>query len=104
MRDQICGKGVPLQGGPPAQSYVTHFWYMPEHTSELFASSKADTVDTVHQHTATLLESRTVIESGTTGLRTWLASFVLAQYLILHPGRTNVICILSMQKSLILLI
>jgi len=34
----------------------------------------------------TLLESRTTIESGTTGLRTWLASFVLAQYLNSHPG------------------
>ncbi|KAF8203787.1 hypothetical protein BJ912DRAFT_212677 [Pholiota molesta] len=85
MRDQICGKGVPLQGGPPAPSYITHFWCMPEHTSGLLASSRMDAVDTAHHHTATLLESRTVIESGTTGLRTWLASFVLAQYLILHP-------------------
>jgi protein-lysine N-methyltransferase EEF2KMT len=35
---------------------------------------------------ATLLESRTIVEGGTTGLRTWLASQVLAQYLISHPG------------------
>lgn len=35
---------------------------------------------------ATLLESRTTIEGGTTGLRTWTASFPLAQYLIQNPG------------------
>lgn len=34
----------------------------------------------------TLKESRTTIESGTTGLKTWLASLVLAQYLLSHPG------------------
>ncbi|KAF8973487.1 hypothetical protein BDZ97DRAFT_1911974 [Flammula alnicola] len=43
-------------------------------------------VDIKDYYTATLLESRTTIESGTTGLRTWLASFVLSQYLILHPN------------------
>lgn len=32
------------------------------------------------------MESRTTIERGTTGLRTWLASFVLAHYLTLNPG------------------
>ncbi|THH12287.1 hypothetical protein EW146_g7761 [Bondarzewia mesenterica] len=37
-------------------------------------------------NSTTLLESRMTIESGTTGLRTWRASFVLAKYLILHPG------------------
>ncbi|KAF9486327.1 hypothetical protein BDN70DRAFT_902486 [Pholiota conissans] len=81
---QICGKGVPLQG-PPAYSFVTHFWCMPEQSSELLTSPNEDAVDVSHQHTATLLESRTMIESGTTGLRTWLASFVLAQHLILNP-------------------
>ena len=35
---------------------------------------------------ATLLESRTTIEAGTTGLRTWSASLVLGQYLLAHPG------------------
>jgi hypothetical protein len=41
----------------------------------------------VHRYfTATLLESRTTIENGTTGLRTWLASFPLAEYLIQNPG------------------
>lgn len=32
----------------------------------------------------TLFESRTLIEGGTTGLKTWGASFVLAEYLIAH--------------------
>ena len=36
-------------------------------------------------HSVTLFESRTTIESGTTGLRTWRASFVLAQFLIQNP-------------------
>jgi len=39
----------------------------------------------VHSHDwITLLESGTTIENGTTGLRTWSASFVLAQYLERH--------------------
>ncbi len=34
----------------------------------------------------TLLESGTTIENGTTGLRTWSASFALAEYLRKHSG------------------
>lgn len=34
----------------------------------------------------TLLEARTTIESGTTGLRTWAAGLVLAEYLEQHKG------------------
>jgi hypothetical protein len=45
-----------------------------------------DYVDLEDYHTATVLESRTMIESGTTGFRTWFASYVLSQYLIMHPG------------------
>ena len=41
-------------------------------------------------HSVTLFESRTTIESGTTGLRTWRASFVLAQFLIQNPSMTCV--------------
>ena len=40
---------------------------------------------------ATLLESRTTIEAGTTGLRTWSASLVLAEYLITNPGKRNML-------------
>ncbi|KAJ3556707.1 hypothetical protein NM688_g1877 [Phlebia brevispora] len=53
---------------PPIPSYVTYFW-------ESNSGFK----------TATLLESRTTIETGTTGLKTWLASLVLAQFLITNP-------------------
>ncbi|KAJ7757469.1 hypothetical protein B0H16DRAFT_665219 [Mycena metata] len=61
---------------PPAESYITHFWRPGGSTS----------VDIGEWQTTTLLESRTLIESGTTGLRTWLASLILAQYLILNPA------------------
>ena len=75
-RSQICGQMIAPELKPPSQSYITHYWnYQPTNS------------DNVSSYlTATLLESRTTIESGTTGLRTWLASFVLSQYLILHPG------------------
>ncbi|KAK7686700.1 hypothetical protein QCA50_010300 [Cerrena zonata] len=54
---------------PPPPSYVTYFWRDPSGTIEL----------------ATLLESRTTIEGGTTGLKTWPASLTLASYLIKNP-------------------
>ncbi len=59
---------------PPSPSYITYFW---RHN------------DRAKLQSATLLESRTTIEAGTTGLKTWLASLVLAQYLILHPGKMS---------------
>jgi hypothetical protein len=34
----------------------------------------------------TLLESRTTIEAGTTGMRTWQASLVLGEWLLYNPG------------------
>ena len=75
-RSQICGQVIAPELKPPSQSYITHYWN-PQPTNPDNVSSYL---------TATLLESRTTIESGTTGLRTWLASFVLSQYLIFHPG------------------
>ncbi|KAG1771292.1 hypothetical protein EDD22DRAFT_864227 [Suillus occidentalis] len=60
-------------GGPPPDSYMTYYWK----PSSSLASSNRNNYETI-----TLLESRTTIESGTTGLRTWCASFVLASYLI----------------------
>ncbi|KAF7347386.1 Protein-lysine N-methyltransferase EFM3 [Mycena venus] len=65
---------------PPSQSYVTHFWSLDSKNNGI-----PNSVDLDEYQTTTLLESRTMIESGTTGLRTWLASFILAQYLILNP-------------------
>ncbi|KIM47633.1 hypothetical protein M413DRAFT_205482 [Hebeloma cylindrosporum] len=73
-------RGIPLQNGPPSQSYITHFWDF-----QTLLPSSLSTGSSTDVHSVTLLESRTTIESGTTGLRTWMASFVLARYLILHP-------------------
>ncbi|KAF8079091.1 putative methyltransferase-domain-containing protein [Lyophyllum atratum] len=74
-RDQ-SPQGLLLQK-PPAPSYVTHFRKIPQ---------DAGLVQGGEYETVTLLESRTTIESGTTGLRTWQASFVLSQYITKHPG------------------
>ncbi|KAI9454826.1 hypothetical protein F5148DRAFT_1378176 [Russula earlei] len=64
---------------PPPPSFVTHYWY-PAPRSDPPASTGA--VSSTEYHSVTLFESRTTIESGTTGLRTWRASFVLAQFLL----------------------
>lgn len=76
---------------PPPPSFITHYWrpsprrsYQTEVDLPTISLHSADIPDHV---TTTLLESRTTIEAGTTGLRTWRASFVLARYLIAHPGR-----------------
>ena len=56
-------------------------------------------------HSVTLFESRTTIESGTTGLRTWRASFVLAQFLIQNPSMaciTNVFAVFTSQYPAVL--
>ncbi|KAF8204421.1 hypothetical protein K438DRAFT_1716134 [Mycena galopus ATCC 62051] len=66
--------------GPPSQAYITHFW-RPDQDNGI-----PDSIDLDEYQTTTMLESRTMIESGTTGLRTWVASFILAQYLILNPA------------------
>ncbi|OAX32835.1 hypothetical protein K503DRAFT_749468 [Rhizopogon vinicolor AM-OR11-026] len=59
--------------GPPPDSYMTYYWK---------PQSPLGSADQNNHESITLLESRTTIESGTTGLRTWRASFVLASYLI----------------------
>ncbi|KAF9055987.1 hypothetical protein BJ165DRAFT_1430026 [Panaeolus papilionaceus] len=83
-RDQTCGRGIAFHTEAPSSSYVTHFW-----TTNLgldpAVSDASGLVDLRDYRRTTILESRTMIEGGTTGLRTWLASFVLAQYLINHP-------------------
>ncbi|KAF8323246.1 hypothetical protein DL93DRAFT_669277 [Clavulina sp. PMI_390] len=56
---------------PPAPSFLTYFYATP---------SSPSTPEKV-----TLLESRTTIEAGTTGMRTWKASLMLAEWLIAHP-------------------
>jgi hypothetical protein len=69
--------------GPPLQSYVTQFWRIDNSMDD-----EKNIINTADFQSATLLESRTTVENGTTGLRTWLASQVLAQHLISHPGNT----------------
>jgi len=66
---------------PPPPSFVTHYW-KPTLSGPTVSS---DDVPLTGYHSVTLFESRTTIESGTTGLRTWRASFVLAQFLIQNP-------------------
>ena len=58
---------------PPPPSYVTHYLRLyPEKPNVI--------------HRVTLLESRTTIEQGTTGLRTWPAAYALAAWLGKYPG------------------
>lgn len=70
---------------PPPSSYISHFWC----PGPVPSNGCQDMVDLTSHRTVTVLESRTTIENGTTGLRTWPASFVLSQYLISHPGMTE---------------
>jgi hypothetical protein len=58
---------------PPPPSYVTHYLRLCPETPNAI-------------HRVTLLESRTMIEQGTTGLRTWPAAHALAAWLGKHPG------------------
>ncbi|KAF8578735.1 hypothetical protein K439DRAFT_1416909 [Ramaria rubella] len=60
---------------PPSPAYITHFWSI----------SPGATSNTHRTQLTTLLESRTMIESGTTGLRTWGASITFANWLVAHP-------------------
>ncbi|KAF9225355.1 hypothetical protein BS17DRAFT_751056 [Gyrodon lividus] len=72
------GTSVRSSGTPPPNSYITHYWdaSLPKICTP---SSEGHCFETI-----TLLESRTTIEAGTTGLRTWRASLILAQYLMQH--------------------
>ncbi|KAI0001730.1 putative methyltransferase-domain-containing protein [Russula vinacea] len=65
---------------PPPPSFVTHYWKPVPFQSGSPVST--NTIPSTEYHSVTLFESRTTIESGTTGLRTWRASFVLARFLI----------------------
>lgn len=65
----------------PPNSLITHYWKFP--------GTHVYPIEEDCYETITLLESRTTIEAGTTGLRTWQASLVLAQYLIHHPRESQ---------------
>ncbi|KAG0256389.1 Protein fam86a [Mortierella polycephala] len=58
----------PEQGGPPLKPCF-----------------KSYCLDRACSKIVTVMEEQTTISSGTTGLRTWEASFWLAEYLIAHP-------------------
>ncbi|KAL1951104.1 hypothetical protein VTO73DRAFT_253 [Trametes versicolor] len=62
-----------LGADAPPPSYMTYLWPAGTAPTRPVYSGYAS---------ATLLESQTTIEGGTTGLRTWSASLVLAQYLL----------------------
>ncbi|KAI0828913.1 hypothetical protein BC628DRAFT_1361283, partial [Trametes gibbosa] len=60
---------------PPSASYLTYLWPTERPPAHPVYPGYAS---------ATLLESRSTVEGGTTGLRTWSASLVLAQYILSH--------------------
>ncbi|KAL1748932.1 hypothetical protein HDZ31DRAFT_79288 [Schizophyllum fasciatum] len=66
---------------PPSDSYITHYW----RPKGIVRSTSDDLIHLDDYQTVTLRESRTTIQDGTTGLRTWLASLVLSEYLIDAP-------------------
>ncbi|KAI5897764.1 uncharacterized protein SCHCODRAFT_02490195 [Schizophyllum commune H4-8] len=66
---------------PPSDSYITHYWCLSG--NDKFSSDGL--IHLENYQTVTLRESRTTIQDGTTGLRTWLASLVLSKYLINEP-------------------
>ncbi|OCH95682.1 hypothetical protein OBBRIDRAFT_871167 [Obba rivulosa] len=74
MTEASSGASIGL--APPPESYVTYMWK---------AGELANGAVYPGYESATLLESRTMIESGTTGYRTWTASLSLAQYLTAYP-------------------
>ncbi|GAV98902.1 Protein FAM86B1 [Lentinula edodes] len=83
LRGQICDRGLPL-GEVPSKSFVTHFWE--PKSNQLQGEFYPKVINLASHRTFTLEESRTTIEGGTTGFRTWFASRMLASYLIQNPG------------------
>lgn len=65
---------------PPSETYITYLWK----ASDIRSSSICPGIAS-----ATLLESRTLIERGTTGLKTWTASISIAEFLFRNPGAVN---------------
>jgi protein-lysine N-methyltransferase EEF2KMT len=73
-----------MQRELPSQSYKTYIWHR---TPTVHANDEPGTLDEQHYRYTTLLESGTTVENGTTGMRTWSASFMLSAYIISHPGK-----------------
>ncbi|KAB5595046.1 Methyltransferase [Ceratobasidium theobromae] len=81
----ISTLSVPVRQGPPEASYLTYLLRRPE-SSPISADTwrRPPGVDNFSQdqRPLTILESRTTIERGTTGLRTWRASLDLAEWVL----------------------
>lgn len=76
---------TPVRQGPPATSYLTYLLRRPESSPiPPKAWRRPPGFDNFCQdyRPLTILESRTTIERGTTGLRTWRASLDLAEWLL----------------------
>ncbi|OBZ79740.1 Protein-lysine N-methyltransferase EEF2KMT, partial [Grifola frondosa] len=80
-------RGDTVGTAPPARSFVTYIWKAGESENSAVYPGYAS---------ATLMEARTTIESGTTGLRTWSASLILAQHIISHPALVQHKCVLEL--------
>ncbi|KAA1467778.1 hypothetical protein DENSPDRAFT_832917 [Dentipellis sp. KUC8613] len=76
----LLSSGASTSQAPPP-SFVTYFF-----EANLQNKAPKQSGSFVDLNSITLLESRTTIESGTTGLRTWTASFVLASLLASQPN------------------
>ncbi|KAK0481801.1 hypothetical protein IW261DRAFT_1102940 [Armillaria novae-zelandiae] len=87
----LRGISVPA---PPSPSYVTYYWSLdvPPYSNK--------TSVPIEYFRTTLLESGTMIESGTTGFRTWLASLHLANYIISHPDWVRDACVLELGSGI----
>jgi hypothetical protein len=89
-RLQICGRGLPINQPPSLGSYLTHYWRSTGQNSGKPCPIDAEELDDISEYqTLTLFESQNLIEGGTTGLRTWPASLLLARYLSLYTGTPN---------------
>ncbi|CEL53781.1 Protein FAM86A OS=Bos taurus GN=FAM86A PE=2 SV=2 [Rhizoctonia solani AG-1 IB] len=81
----ICMLSTPVRQGPPEASYLTYLLRRPESgtipTATWRRPSGIDNFGQDHRP-LTILESRTTIERGTTGLRTWRASLDLSEWIL----------------------
>lgn len=68
-----------VSSAPPSPSYITYFWEGSRGLYPVYSKRQYCPEDC---NKCTLFESRSIIESGTTGLRTWAASLVLAEFLV----------------------
>jgi len=67
---------------PPSPSYVTYLYTWPFNQDNLGPEKVL-----AGKRLITLLESHTTIEAGTTGLKTWDASFTLGEWILSNPGK-----------------